>query len=99
MCAQLALKHKQSVTLGTGSGIWNRIHILDVSNLYFLLISKILDNTPPLTSGKTGYYFAENGFQSWRDIAERIGKIGKELGVFETAEVGEVNLQEGADEV
>jgi hypothetical protein len=51
-----------------------------------------------LPNGKTGYYFAENGDQSWKAIAERIGQTGKELGIFETDEITSVTLQEAADE-
>ncbi|KAH7417372.1 NAD dependent epimerase/dehydratase family protein [Cadophora sp. MPI-SDFR-AT-0126] len=97
MMTQLALKKKQSVMIGTGSGIWNRVHILDLADLFILLVRAILDGKP-LPTGKTGYYFVENGFQTWRSISESIGKAGKELGVFDTDEVGEVTLQEAADE-
>ena len=78
--------------------IWDRIHILDLSDLFALLTEAILDQKPDLPSGKLGYYFAENGFQTWKSISERIGKTGKELGVFETNEVGDVTLKEAADE-
>jgi len=97
MMTQLGLKKKQSVMLGTGSGIWSRVHILDLTNLFTLLIRAILDRKT-LPTGKTGYYFVENGFQTWKSIAEGIGKAGKELGAFETEEVGEVTMNEAADE-
>jgi len=61
------------------------------------LIRAILDRKT-LPTGKTGYYFVENGFQTWKSIAEGIGKAGKELGAFETEEVGEVTMNEAADE-
>lgn len=78
--------------------IWDRIHILDLSDLFALLTEAILDQKPDLPSGKHGYYFAENGFQTWKSISESIGKIGKYIGVFETDEVGDVTLKEAADE-
>jgi len=77
--------------------IWSRVHILDLTNLFTLLIRAILDRKT-LPTGKTGYYFVENGFQTWKSIAEGIGKAGKELGAFETEEVGEVTMNEAADE-
>ena len=52
-----------------------------------------------IPSGKQGYYFAENGFQSWKSIAEGIGRAGKELGLFETDEVTGIELKEVADEM
>ncbi|TVY27422.1 hypothetical protein LHYA1_G004183 [Lachnellula hyalina] len=94
---QLALKKKQAVMLGSGSGIWNRIHILDLSRLFYLLVQAILDHKSDLPSGKTGYYFAENGFQSWKSIAEKIGGAGKTVGAFETNQVTNIELQDAAD--
>lgn len=78
--------------------IWNRVHILDLSKLYVLLIEAILDQKPNLPSGKTGYYFTENGYQSWKSIAQRIGDVGKKIGAFETSDVGEITLLEAAEE-
>jgi hypothetical protein len=78
--------------------IWDRIHIIDLSDLFALLTEAILDQKSDLPSGKLGYYFAESGFQTWKSISERIGKAGKYIGVFETDEVGDVTLKEAADE-
>ena len=87
------------VQILTPSQIWNRIHILDLSHLFALLVQAIIDKKPNLPSGKTGYYFAENGYQSWKSIAQEIGKVGKGLGAFESDEVGKIELQEVADEI
>jgi hypothetical protein len=95
MMVQLALERKEAVMMGSGSGIWNRIHVKDLSHLYFLLLSKAISGQD-LPSGKTGYYFAENGFQSWKSIAEGISKAGKERGLFQNEEVGDISLEEVA---
>ncbi|KAL2072622.1 hypothetical protein VTL71DRAFT_11965 [Oculimacula yallundae] len=94
---QLSLKKKQSVMLGSGTGIWSRVHILDLTNMFLLLVRAIIDGSN-LPYGKTGYYFVENGFQTWKSISEGIGKAGKQLGAFETEAIGEVTMQEAADE-
>jgi predicted MPP superfamily phosphohydrolase len=78
--------------------IWHRVHILELSNLYVLLVKAILGQKPNLPTGKTGYYFAENGYQSWKIIAERIGGVGKKIGAFETSGVEEITLEEAAEE-
>jgi hypothetical protein len=78
--------------------MWSRIHILDLSNLFYLLVHAILDEKPDLPNGKTGYYFAENGIQGWDMIAEKIGQISKELGAFETDGIKKIELKEAADE-
>jgi hypothetical protein len=69
-----------------------------LSDLFYLLVHAILDEKPDLPSGKTGYYFAENGIQSWKSISEKIGQVGKELGAFETDEIKTIELKEAADE-
>jgi hypothetical protein len=118
MMVQVALKKKQAVMIGEGSGvsskappyssivfetkqlyqIWHRVHILDLSNLYVLLVEAILDQKPNLPTGMTGYYFAENAYQSWKSIAERIGEVGKKIGAFETSDVGKITLASAAEE-
>jgi hypothetical protein len=61
--------------------IWNRVYITDLTNLFALLVENILAKKE-IPSGKNGYYFAENGFQSWVSIAERIGKAGYEISLL-----------------
>lgn len=62
------------------------------------MIRALIDQKSDLPSGKDGFYFVENGDQSWKDISERIRNAGKRLGAFESDDVGEVTLQEAADE-
>jgi nucleoside-diphosphate-sugar epimerase len=93
-----ALEMRKAVILGSGSGMWSRIHIRDVGSLFFTLVEHILHNSSSsIPSGKTGYYFAENGFQSFKSIAQRIAQTGKALGVLDTDEVMSMGLQEFAE--
>lgn len=69
---------------------------MDLGNLYYLLVSAILSGNHA-SHGKEGYYFAENGFQSWKSIAEAIGTLGNGLGIFETSKVGDIDMQEVGD--
>lgn len=62
------------------------------------MVQALVDGKPDLPSGKNGFYFVENGDQSWKLISARIAKTGKLLGAFESEDVGEVTLQEAADE-
>jgi hypothetical protein len=105
MLVQTALTHHQPITVGSGTGIWSRIHIQDLCSIYLLLTQSILSSSqPPPPSGKTGYYFAENGEQSWISIAEKIGVVGGRIGVFEGSEgseggkVGRIGLEEAKEE-
>ncbi|KAE9381141.1 NAD(P)-binding protein [Stipitochalara longipes BDJ] len=100
MMVQAALKRKQAVMVGKGSGVWSRIHILDLTTLYFLLVQATLspDSKSPVPSGEKGYYFASHGAQSWESIGEKIGEVGKKIGAFESSEVGSMNLGEAKEE-
>ncbi|KAH7173127.1 uncharacterized protein B0J16DRAFT_389014 [Fusarium flagelliforme] len=79
---KVSLHFKQAVVVGDGQGVWNYIHINDVSSFYCHLVQLILDNRP-LKFGKTGYYFPESGEVSWREISERIAEAGFAQGLFE----------------
>lgn len=46
-----------------------------------------------LPSGRSGYYFAENGAQSWKDIAQAVGKVGKEAGSFDADGIHSIGLE------
>ena len=70
--------------------------INDLNRLYLLIAKRILSRED-LPNGREGYYFAENGSQSWNSIAAGIGKVGKELEIFETAAVESISLQKAAD--
>lgn len=72
------------------------MHISDLSKLFSLLISNIRSGKQ-LPHSKFGYYFAENGSQTWDSIARAIGRAGKEAGVFESAHVSGIELREVAD--
>lgn len=98
MLVQASLKRKQAVMIGTGSGIWSRIHIQDLCTLFTSLITSALSSSSKLPYGKKGYYFAENGSSSWKSIAEKTGEVGKKLGIFESGEVGELSLEDAAEE-
>lgn len=46
----------------------------------------------------SGYFFAENGSQSWKTISETIGRVGKDCSVFASEKVRDISLQDAADE-
>jgi len=97
----LALKNKQAVMLGSGEGVWNRLHVADLVDVYCLLVQRVLDapkHSEEAPSGKDGYYFAEHEQQSWRDVATHIGHVGKEKSVFGTSHVKSIGLEQPAAE-
>ena len=66
---QLSLEKGMGVHVESGESIWSNIHVEDLGDLYV----KILENG---VAG--GYYFAENGEASFKDIAKEISRqMGK----------------------
>ncbi len=61
-----ARKHGAARYVGAGEARWSHCHIDDVAEAFVLA----------LASGKTGaLYYPENGEQSWRELAEKIGRV------------------------
>lgn len=46
-----------------------------------------------IDSGKSGYYFLENGEISWLDISNKIGEVGYSQGLFPSKETKEIALE------
>jgi nucleoside-diphosphate-sugar epimerase len=62
----LARKHGVPRHVGPGENIWSNVHIDDVVSLYLLALEK----APP-----GAFYYAENGENAYRQIAEAIGRM------------------------
>ena len=43
--------------------------------------------SPYLTTGREGYYFAESGRHTWRQLAEKIGQVLYKKGIAKSADV------------
>jgi len=74
-----AIKNGVVNYVGNGKHVWNNVHVLDLADLYLLLLRKIQAGAAPL--GTDGYFFAENGENDFVQIAEGISKHLKENGV------------------
>lgn len=46
--------------------------------------------------GSEGYYFVESGEIAWKDVAEKISSITKELGQIESADVDQLSVDEAS---
>lgn len=56
------LKRGKGLMVNKGQTHWNNIHVLDLAELYLLLVEEALKpDGGNATWGKEGYYFAENG--------------------------------------
>jgi nucleoside-diphosphate-sugar epimerase len=91
-----ALERRQVKVLGEGQTVWTHVHIEDLTDLFVLLARKILggENIP---SGRKGIYFCETGEHTHLEIAQRLADAGADLGLFSSADVKSVRLQEAAD--
>jgi len=97
--AKSALERGRGVQVGAGENWWTYVHVQDLSNVYLSLFESALDKIAggdggKATWGKEGYYFAEAGPFRWGDIAQRIAKEAKKLGLFETDEVEGIGKEE-----
>jgi nucleoside-diphosphate-sugar epimerase len=67
-----SIEHKAGVYLGAGVNRWSNVHIADLANLYLLAMEK---------APSASYFYAENGEESYKDIAgfvsEALGYGGK----------------------
>jgi len=62
---QLSMEKGLGVHVESGESVWSNIHVEDLADLYV----KMLENG---TAG--GYYYAENGQASFKDIAKEISR-------------------------
>jgi nucleoside-diphosphate-sugar epimerase len=96
---QAALKRHKLEVVGLGEATWNNVHIGDVSDAYIILFDQLLavygpdakpdaQHSPYLTTGREGYYFVENGKQSWRQLTEKVSELFYKNGIIKSPEVG-----------
>jgi nucleoside-diphosphate-sugar epimerase len=91
MLMRSALASRQAEYIGDGEGIWDYVHIADLSKLYEFFLAKILGGYP-VPFGKDGIFFTRTGEYRFKDLAAGIGKAGFELGVLDRAEPKSISL-------
>ncbi|EED12418.1 conserved hypothetical protein [Talaromyces stipitatus ATCC 10500] len=92
----VAAGHAQYV--GDGAGIWDYVHVVDLAELFELLVAKILKNdTKGLLTGRKGIYFAGTLRHSWKELAESIAQHCYEAGRLESPTPQSISLQKAAD--
>ncbi|KZT66776.1 NAD(P)-binding protein [Daedalea quercina L-15889] len=81
-----ALDRKRSGMVGLGKASWPYVHVDDVAELYIMLFDAIRSEPPSVGHGWEGFYFAENGHNSWLELGKAIGQALVDLGLTENAE-------------
>jgi nucleoside-diphosphate-sugar epimerase len=93
-----ALKRGKVEVIGPGEATWDNVHIDDLVDAYIILLDQLLaaygpdaksdaKPSPYLAIGREGYYFSENGRNSWRQLAEKIGEVLQKKGISKSAKV------------
>jgi nucleoside-diphosphate-sugar epimerase len=93
-----ALKRHKAEMIGPGEATWNNVHIADLVDAYIIIFNQLVaaygpdakpnaQPSPYLTTGREGYYFAENGKHSWRQLSEKIGEVLYKKGIVKSPEV------------
>lgn len=73
------------------------MYIGDLANACVLLVEEALKPEGGSAQwGPEGYYFVESGEFAWKDVAQKISQIAKELGGIETAEVDQLSVDEAS---
>lgn len=90
------IKLGHAVVMGEGAGVWDEVHIADLTTLYELLLAKVLAGEA-IPSGKRGIYFSETGDFSWKQLSQGLADELAKQGLIKTNEVKSISLQEGAD--
>ncbi|KFY49662.1 hypothetical protein V496_09883 [Pseudogymnoascus sp. VKM F-4515 (FW-2607)] len=96
---RLAIKKGHAIVIGEGDGIWNHVHIDDLSNLYLLLLRGVLAPKTELPFGKKGYYFAETGEHTWKSISEGISRalLAQGQNTIQSDEIESISLKDAAN--
>ncbi|KAH7122030.1 NAD dependent epimerase/dehydratase family protein [Dactylonectria estremocensis] len=94
--AQAALKSGQMSALEDGGTTWGHVHVEDLAMLFVVMLERVLEGVA-IPSGQSGIYFSETGTHTHMELAQKISKAGKELGLLKTDAIKKVHLQEAAD--
>lgn len=88
-----AVNAKRAEYVADGLSGIGHVHVADLATLFELVLARAVAD-PALPAGRKGYFFANTGRHTWKEVAERIGKIGYELGVLDSAEAFSIDLTE-----
>lgn len=84
----------QAEYVGNGAGIWDHVHVVDLAELFELLVTILKGKAVP--TGRQGIYFAETQRHSWKDLTEAIAKAGYRMGRLASPVAESITLQEAA---
>ncbi|MBL4891859.1 MAG: NAD-dependent epimerase/dehydratase family protein [Rhizobiaceae bacterium] len=83
---ELARKYGVGKHIGAGTNVWSNVHMSDLVDLYLLAIEK---------APAGGFYYAENGEMSMKELAESIGRMLEFGGKAETISMANAEVEWG----
>lgn len=83
---ELARKYGVGKHIGAGTNVWSNVHMSDLVDLYLLVIEK---------APVGGFYYAENGEMSMRELAESISRMLGFGGKAETISMADAEAEWG----
>lgn len=97
--ARLARKRGSAVVIETGKGIWNHVHIDDLSDFYLRLFIAVIENQSSLPSGADAIFFVESGEHTWLQVSQGIANALHKRNLLATNEVQSISLKEAAEAI
>ncbi|KAJ5471608.1 hypothetical protein N7530_008965 [Penicillium desertorum] len=93
--ARATLLQRVSLYLGRGLSRWGIVHVSELADLFVKLVENAVNATPSPIWNENGLFFAEKGFESFKDIASVIAKEAHSLGYIDSPDsVKSMNLEE-----
>ena len=89
------LKSQQAFVIGHGAEIWSYVNILDLVDLFTLMLERICRGDE-LPHGKEGFYFAESGEVSHLNMVQSMARKMKAQEVLEKDDVKNASVEEAA---
>jgi len=87
MLAKLSVKGRKAGWFERGHEVfWNNVHILDLADLYMLVLDGLLNGTIDQYSKEGGFYFGITEEHSWIKVAQALGVILHKHGLVDTSE-------------
>ncbi|KAJ5699413.1 hypothetical protein N7536_002426 [Penicillium majusculum] len=93
--ARAALLQRVGLYLGRGLSRWGIVHVSELADLFVKLVEHAVNATSGPIWNENGLFFAEKGFESFKDIALVIAKEAHSLGYIDSPDsVKSMNLDE-----
>jgi nucleoside-diphosphate-sugar epimerase len=91
------LKQQRARVVGSGTSVWNHVHIEDLAELYTVILGHVLEHGgKEVPTGKRGIIFSGNGEHTWKEYTTDQAEACYAEGLIPDPEVEHVSLEEGA---